>query len=162
MFVNPGVIAAVMATQHTAYRQKQEEEEREKQEKKREKRQCATSLLLVNKKGKSMTIEEKEKIEIYRILNTNNGIDWTTKDKNNDIISQGKTFSLCFEEFLSKIKPKDIEIIPISVDKKYLNVNAYLVMVKVNNEEDIRKEKEIMEVATKIALNMQKDMETTW
>lgn len=167
MFVSPGIIVAVMAAQQAAYRQEEEErKEREKKKKKEKKKktQCAISLLLKNQKGKSMVVEKKEKIEMYRIIDTKDCGEekWVAKDKDNNVICKRKTFSLCFEEFLSKNKPKGVEIIPFSIDERYSIVDAYLIMVKVDDEEAIRKEKEIMEVATKVALGMSKDIETAW
>ena len=123
-----------------------------------EKKKTLTNLLL---KGNydSMEINHNEKIIIVRTFRKDVR-DWRSILESDEICT-GENFAECFDNTLSKIKPKAISVIPYSVDK-YNTVDAYILMLKVPDENAIATEKLQQESLNKIAEDMSENIKTAW
>lgn len=156
-------VAASVAVQHA---RRMEEEHRELERKEQKKKEEALwqqncNALLLNRKEKPMKVEDKEKIEVYRLvhmsLKEHYDKQWVLKRKNNENMFSHSSLYLCLDEVFSSITLKEFELVPVGVDK-HGEVDEFVLICKVADEAALRKEASLSKMAEK----MSKDLESAW
>lgn len=121
------------------------------------KRKAAKNILL---KGtcEPMDINANEKIIFVKVYKTYQSPQKWKADLNGDTI-ESKTAESCFTKIMEETKAKSINVIPYSVNK-YDYVDGYMLMLKVEDEEQIEKEMQKQESLRKLEADMMRDIES--
>ena len=112
-----------------------------------------------------MTVGKNEKVEVYRIIESSNNMYqtvWMLKTKENRTLLERNTFALCLEDAIKEFCPKEIELIPHSVNKDRAFVDIYTLIVKTEDKESVEKEKQKIDAFEKMASDMSEDISESW
>lgn len=129
-------IPVIMAANNN--RRRREEEERRKQEEKRDQEELCTNLLLTKGENETMEIGTMEKVKTATII-----CDYDSEDPEWFVYIKGKkkamkNFDACLQKIIKKYKPIRFQIIPHSVDVEYSIVDAYRVILVVNESQEAK------------------------
>lgn len=137
MYVSTAAIVACMIAAANSRRRQEEEEEK----KKRAIKEGEVQVLLLNQNGEAMEIASNEKVLMIKVIEKDHYGNWFARLDGNSIDVEGRSFDECFQKIMDKFNPKGVQIVPFSVNRDC--VDGYFVIIKVVNEEMIKKRRTI-------------------
>lgn len=143
VYVSTAAIVACMIAAANSRRRQEEEEEK----KKRAIKEGEVQVLLLNQNGEAMEIANNEKVLMIKVIEKDGN--WFARLDGNSIDVEGRSFDECFQKIMDKFNPKGVQIVPFSVNRDC--VDGYFVIIKVVNEEMIKKEEQLKEMADKMS-----------